>query len=139
MIPFRGLAFHIRWILESMSVKLGINVVRLTRQFTGVGRYLECLLRHWAEHGAPFDEVILYAPQRLRADLVEFPLEAFTVRLVGQQGPDPVWEWRSLRHAAQEVDVLFCPSYTVPIGFDGRCAVSYHGPAYNEGLGFEAM
>ena len=40
---------------------LGVNVVRLTRQFTGVGRYIECVLAEWSRMDLPFDEVILYA------------------------------------------------------------------------------
>ena len=111
-------------------MKLGVNAVRLTRPFTGVGRYLECVLREWAKAGTPFDEVILYAPSGVRRDLVELPLEGYRVKIVGSPGPDPFWEWRSLRLAARrEVDVLFCPSYTIPMGYSGRCAVTYLGPA----------
>ncbi len=122
-----------------MSTRLGINVVRLTRPFTGVGRYIECLLRRWARRGTPFDEVVLYAPAPIRSDLAQFPLESYSVRVTASAAPDPIWEWRSLRQAADEVDVLFCPSYTIPVGYRGPCAVSYLGPAYNAGLDYQAL
>ncbi len=120
-------------------MKLGINVVRLTRPFTGVGRYVECLLRHWARRGTPFDEVILYAPKPIRTDLAQVPLEPFTVRLVGRPCSDPLWETVWLGRAARDADVLFCPSYTAPLRCQTPYAVSYLGPAVHEGLGYAAF
>ena len=110
-------------------MRQGVNVVRLTRPFTGVGRYVECLLREWAHMDLPFDDIVLFAPARIREDLAAIPLNRFRVEVVGPKLPDPVWEWSSLRRASRDVDVLFCPSYTVPRGYRGRCAVTYHGPA----------
>ena len=42
-------------------MRLGVNVVRLTRPYTGVGRYVDCLLREWAGMTLPFQEVVLYS------------------------------------------------------------------------------
>lgn len=118
---------------------LGINAVRLTRNFTGVGRYLECLLRHWADNGTAFRRVILYVPKSIREDLVTFPIDAFEVRELPFSGPDPLWERRRLNAAADETDVLFGPSYTLPFGYRGPCAVAYLGPAHNPRFNYQAV
>jgi hypothetical protein len=111
------------------NLKLGVNVVRLTREFTGVGRYIECLLSEWATMEIPFTEVVLYAPRSLRNDLAVFPPGRYRIETIDSVLPDPLWERSHLGRAAAGCDVLFCPSYTMPIGFLGRCAVTYHGPA----------
>lgn len=112
-------------------MKLGVNIVRLTRSFTGVGRYIECLLNEWARTPQPFDEIVLYTPAPIAQERVTFPLDKFRVEVLGKPAPDPVWEYRQLRRAAKHIDVLFCPSYTLPLGYRGRCAVTYLGPSEN--------
>lgn len=120
-------------------MKLGVNVVRLTRPFTGVGRYVECLLREWSAMEWPFDEIVLYAPAPIREDLALVSLARFRVKTIASKLPDPIWEWASLKRAARDVDVLFCPSYTLPLGYKGRCAVTYHGPARYRGWSPRAL
>ncbi|MBI4454499.1 MAG: glycosyltransferase family 4 protein [Acidobacteria bacterium] len=111
-------------------MRLGVNVVRLTRQYTGVGRYIECLLLEWSRTAVPFREVVLFAPAPIDPKRTVFPLDRFQVEITGPKAPDPVWEW-TLRQKAREVDVLFCPSYTIPVGYPGKCVVTYLGPAEN--------
>ncbi|MEE8585286.1 MAG: glycosyltransferase family 1 protein, partial [Acidobacteriota bacterium] len=113
--------------------------MRLTRPFTGVGRYIECLLNEWAAWDVPFQEIVLYAHSALRQDLAVFPLQRYKLRLVGRKLPDPLWEWTALKRAHREVDLLFCPSYTVPLGYPGRCAVSYLGPAQHPARSLHAL
>lgn len=108
---------------------LGVNVIRLTRKFTGVGRYLECVLREWSGMELPFERVLLYTHTLLRQEHVAFPLERFEQRVIGRVVPDPLWEAVWLRQAAKEVDVLYCPSYSIPWAYPGRCAVTYLGPS----------
>ncbi|MFQ5739067.1 MAG: glycosyltransferase family 4 protein [Acidobacteriota bacterium] len=109
--------------------RLGVNIVRLTRPFTGVGRYVECILDQWSRMKVPFSEIVLYAPREIDSGRVVFSIDEFRMRVVGKTMPDPLWEWQHLTRAAREVEVLFCPSYTVPLGYAGKCAVSYLGPA----------
>jgi glycosyltransferase involved in cell wall biosynthesis len=120
-------------------MRLGINVVRLTRPFTGVGRYLDRLLAEWAALPLPFDEVVLYTPSPLEAGRVHFPLDRFPTEVIPGRGPDPLWEWRALRPRHREVDLLFCPSYTVPIGYAGPAVVTYFGPSTNRRWSLEAL
>jgi glycosyltransferase involved in cell wall biosynthesis len=110
-------------------MKLGVNVIRLTRDFTGVGRYIECILDQWARSDQPFDEIRLYTHTPLVASKVLFPLEKFEQRVIGSRVPDPIWEGTALRTCVDEVDVLFAPSYTIPIGWTGKVLVTNHGPA----------
>ena len=116
--------------------RLGINVVRLTRPFTGVGRYIECLLREWAEMELPFDEVVLYAHSPLQP--AAFPADRFRVVRDGPALPDPLWEAWTLRRHARDVDVLFSPSYTLPVACPGTTAVTYFGPSENRPGSWEA-
>ena len=119
-------------------MKLGFNAVRLTRPFTGVGRFAECVLAEWSRTTLPFEKVILYSPIPIDPARVVFPLEAFETRVGGPAGPDPVWENGYLRgRAAGEVDVLFSPSYTLPVHYPGRCAVMNLGPSENRPFSYE--
>jgi glycosyltransferase involved in cell wall biosynthesis len=113
-------------------MRVGIDVVRLTRPFTGVGRYLDRLLVEWSRMTLPFEEVVLFAPRPLDPALVHFPLDRFRLEVLAGGGPDPWWEWRHLRSRHREVDLLFCPSYTMPLGYPGPAVVTYFGPATNE-------
>jgi glycosyltransferase involved in cell wall biosynthesis len=118
-------------------MRLGVNVVRLTRPFTGVGRFIECLLAEWSAMSLPFERITLYAPAPLEARRLAFPLDRFELRVGGPRGPDPLWETRFLRSRASEIDVLFSPSYTLPLGYPGRCAVMNLGPSENRPLSYE--
>lgn len=110
---------------------LGVNAVRFTRKFTGVGRYIECVLKEWSKMEIPFDKVTLYSPSPLSQDNVLFPLEKFNLEVIGTPMPDPLWETLELRKVSQKVDVLFCPSYTVPLMYPGKSMVAYLGPSEN--------
>ena len=118
-------------------MRLGVNAVRLTLPFTGVGRYLDNLLREWSAMTLPFDDVVLYAPARLDPSRVTFPAARYRVEICGRPLPDPIWEWWSLGPRAREIDVLFSPSYTLPLGYRGKAVVSYFGPATNDRGAYE--
>lgn len=115
-------------------MRLGVNAVRLTRPFTGIGRYLECVLDEWSRMDLPFDRVTLYAPSPIDPRRVIFPLERFAMVVGGPKGPDPYWEARYLSPRASEMDVLFAPSYTLPLGYPGAAVVTNQGPAQNRPL-----
>lgn len=116
------------------AMRLGINAVRLTRPFTGVGRALECILDEWSRMDLPFERVTLFAPRRIDPGGVIFPLGRFELQVGGPRGPDPYWEARFLTPRARELDVLFAPSYTRPLGYAGPCVVANHGPSEHRPL-----
>ena len=119
-------------------MKLGINIIRLSRNFTGVGRYIECLLNEWSKITHPFDEIVLYSHSNIEQDKVLFPLDAFTLKIVGKPLPDPIWEWCNLRNR-KDVDIMFFPAYTIPLANKNRCVVTYHGPAENKLTSIEGI
>ena len=90
-------------------LRVGIDVVRLTRPFTGVGRYLDRLLVEWSRMPLPFDDVVLYTPAPLEPARVHFPLDRFAIEVIPGRGPDPLWEWRALRPRHRDLDLLFGP------------------------------
>lgn len=118
-------------------MRLGVNVVRLTRPFTGIGRYLECVLDEWSRMDLPFERVRLYSPTPLDPRRVIFPLERFETVVGGPKGPDPYWEARFLTPRASEMDVLFAPSYTLPLRYPGAAIVTNQGPAQNRPLTYQ--
>ncbi|HKA35552.1 MAG TPA: glycosyltransferase family 1 protein [Thermoanaerobaculia bacterium] len=118
-------------------MKLGINAVRLTRPFTGVGRFAECVLEEWSRMKLPFERVILYSPAPIDPARVIFPLDAFETRVGGPSVPDPLWENAYLPGRAAEVDIFFSPSYTLPLRYPGKCAVMNLGPSENRPLTYE--
>jgi glycosyltransferase involved in cell wall biosynthesis len=81
--------------------------------------------------------VTLFTHTHLEQSKITFPLDKFELRVVGRAFPDPIWEATALRRAAASVDVLFGPSYTLPLGFRGKCVVTNHGPAQNERFSYQ--
>jgi len=119
-------------------MRLVVNAVRLTRPFTGVGRYLLALLREWSALDLPFEEVTLVAPGPLHENGV-FPAERYRLVLGGPAWPDPFWEWWTLGARARGSSLLFSPSYTLPSGYRGRAVVTHFGPATNSPGSFESI
>jgi glycosyltransferase involved in cell wall biosynthesis len=108
------------------GVRLGVDGWRINGRRTGVGRYLLNVVSRWTPErlGGRVDEVNLYTP---------VPLDRQDVRLppsVRERVLPPNWRmllWANLRLApAARDDVLFCPSYTRPLGARGRTVVTTH-------------
>lgn len=97
---------------------------------------MECILKEWSDMDVPFDKITLYTHSPLAQDRLAFPLERFNIDVIGRELPDPLWEWRFLSKQSKNLDVLFCPSYTIPLGYTGKCLVTNHGPAENTPGGY---
>lgn len=110
-------------------VQLAVDMSRAAGRRTGVGRYLEYLVREWSSGPLPFERVTLFTP----AATIEPPADddRFVVRVLPSGSGGIRWQIGSLRSAASKHDLLFAP-YAVPPGFRGRTAVSnlgiYEGP-----------
>jgi glycosyltransferase involved in cell wall biosynthesis len=106
--------------------RLGISARRLAGRRLGVGRYIEYLLREWARGGSPFDEVALYSRDPIGPDLL-----ALSGRYRNELVTSPIetlyWEQIALAWTARRDDVLFCPSYTMPLFRRGRTVIMNHG------------
>jgi glycosyltransferase involved in cell wall biosynthesis len=106
-------------------MRFGINAQRLAGQRLGVGRYIEYLLKNWSKMLRPTDRMSIYVRDPVHVeDLMLPPRSSFEVihpRLTGL-----LWEQTMLPLRAKELDVLFGPSYTLPLAYSGRCVVATH-------------
>jgi glycosyltransferase involved in cell wall biosynthesis len=105
--------------------RIGVNALRLSGQRLGIGRYLEYLLRHWNTMLAADERVILYVREPFDARSLGLS-NAFEVRELPSRLGGMPWESLVLARRWRETDVLFCPSYTIPLGYRGRTVVATH-------------
>jgi glycosyltransferase involved in cell wall biosynthesis len=106
-------------------MRFGINALRLSGQRLGIGRYIEYLLKDWDTMLDPGDRVIVYVREPF--DTQDLGLsEAFEIRHLPSRHNGVRWEQFVLARHWHETDVLFCPSYTVPLHYRGRLVVATH-------------
>lgn len=105
-------------------MRLGIDGQRLQGQRLGVGRYIEYLVKYWGEQKEPTDKVTLFLRGGNNHDVPPYPgveLAPLAPALTGQ-----LWQNLILGRELRKVDVLFCPSYTVPVLRQGTFVVATH-------------
>ena len=105
-------------------MKLGIIGRRLCEPLTGVGRYLEYLLRYWALD-SHFSRIVVYTPSQPHVRTEEFgaPVEW---RVIPSRLPPLLWENLVLPAKIGRCDLIFAP-YTLPWSLADRGAVSNLG------------
>ncbi len=106
-------------------MKIGYNGLRLARQRFGIGRYIEYTLKNMDPLLEPDEQVIVY----VRDDFNKATLglsEQFEVRQIHSRLDGVWWENFELGRRWREVDVLFNPSYTVPLTWRGPQVVATH-------------
>jgi glycosyltransferase involved in cell wall biosynthesis len=98
-------------------VRIGINVSRLSGQRLGVGRYLEYMLKYWSQMLGPGEEVHAYLREAVPAEtLAHLNLSpAIKLQQVGPKLTGVLWENSSMALRARHMDVLFGPSYSLPL------------------------
>ena len=106
-------------------MQVGFDAQRLAGQRLGVGRYIEYLLRHWTSQMQPDENCTIFLRRPLPpSDPIgtgRFPARVLAPSLSGL-----LWQNVVLPTAARRTDVLFCPSYSMPLAFRGRCVVAIH-------------
>lgn len=106
-------------------MRIGVDAHRLSLQRFGIGRYIEYLLKHMGPLLESHERMLIYVRDAQHAESLElsdrFEIKALPSRL------DGVW-WENLVLARQshELDVLFGPSYTIPLTFRGKTVVATH-------------
>jgi len=106
-------------------MRIGFNGQRLSGQQLGVGRYIQYLLRNWEQQLLADDEVTIFLRSSL--DWTFSPSAGQIRKIVRPSGMSGIpWENLQLRAAASDVDVLFCPAYTAPVGFRKTTVVATH-------------
>ena len=106
-------------------MRIGVDARELGGRATGVGRYLDGLLREWAAGGrAQAHEFVLYA-----AEPIALPLDArrFATRTIPGTG-GTWWEQVQLPRAvaSDHLDVWFAPAYTAPLRVRVPSVVAIH-------------
>ncbi len=99
-------------------MRLGVSAWRFAGQRLGIGRYIEYLLRYWTGH-LESDEVRVFV--REPVDLARFGVRPVVIR---PSLTNALWENFLLPAQTRNLDVLFGPSYTLPVlpkPFGPRC------------------
>ena len=92
---------------------LGVNGIRLVGKRSGTGRAIEALLNCIADLDHPFREFRVYSPAPIPED-VNLPCCARNLVLPSALPPG-LWEQFTLMRAHGRNDLLFCPSYVIPV------------------------
>jgi glycosyltransferase involved in cell wall biosynthesis len=115
-------------------MKIGLNAQRLVGQRLGVGRYLEYLIRHWANMLDASESVEVYLRAPLDGDAERYLgfSDAIRARVLRPRLTGSLWENLLLPPKARRLSVLFGPSYTLPLLYPGPAVVAIH--SVNEAL-----
>jgi glycosyltransferase involved in cell wall biosynthesis len=109
-------------------MRIGVSAWRLTGQRLGIGRYIEYLLQYWGTMLDPSDEVTVF----VREPLLPPGLQT-SVRVIQPALTNALWENLLLPAHTKGLDVLFGPSYTLPLLPRCRSVVSIHSVDEVEG------
>jgi glycosyltransferase involved in cell wall biosynthesis len=105
--------------------ELAVVGARLAEPLTGVGRYLEKLLEHWADADHPFERIVVHAPAKtlLSAQALSGRNQE---RIIPRRFSPLYWEQVQLVSALRGADIVFAP-YTLPLLAASRGVVSNLG------------
>jgi glycosyltransferase involved in cell wall biosynthesis len=107
------------------QLRIGFDGFRISGQPFGIGRYIEYMLKHWNHLLVPNEKVLIYVKDQFDAKALGLS-DAFEVRHLPSRLSGVWWEHLVLASRWREMDVLFGPSYTVPLNFKGRSVVATH-------------
>lgn len=105
-------------------MRIGVIARRLQGSRFGIGRYTEYVLKYWNELLAPGERVVLYTQAPVTLPFATD--ETVTIRPIGPRLTGALWENLVLPRVQREVDVLFGPSYTLPLTYRGPSVVATH-------------
>lgn len=111
-------------------MRIGIDARELAGRPTGVGRYLDALLREWkVMPEAAAHEFLLYGPTLPPPDMTTS--ERLGLRPIEGSG-GTLWEQTALRRAAEHdsLDVFFAPAYSAPLRLRVPIALTVHDVSF---------
>jgi hypothetical protein len=111
--------------MATYNMILGVNGIRLVGKRSGVGRAIEAVLRFLDEVDHPFNDVRVYTPLPLGEDVV-LPSCATNVVLRSSLS-NALWEQITLLKAHGARNLLFCPSYVIPLLAKCPTLLVHHG------------
>lgn len=106
-------------------MRFGVDAIRLSGQRFGIGRYTEYLLKHWSTLLEPTERVVVFVRDPFEKEALGLS-DAIEVRMLPSRMGGVLWEHVVLARHWREVDVMFGPSYTVPLNYRGRTVVATH-------------
>ena len=106
-------------------MRVGVIARRLSGRRYGVGRYLEYLLRYWDRMAPASDRFTLLAPEPFSQEGLGLS-SRFDIRVIRPSLTGATWENLVVPRIAKQVDVLFGPSYTIPLLYSGHTVVATH-------------
>src|SRR5262245_60410938 len=107
-------------------MRFGVDAQRLEgQQRLGVGRYIQYLVKYWSQTLAPGEQMTLYSRDPVNGH--EMSLSGSIANKVLRPRLTTItWQNIVLARHAREVDVLFCPSYSMPLRYPGRTVLAIH-------------
>jgi glycosyltransferase involved in cell wall biosynthesis len=106
-------------------VHIGVSGWRLHGQRLGMGRYIEYQLKYWAPALQPAERVTVYVHEPFEPRSIGLP-STYSARVIRPKLSNALWENLLLPFGARDVDVLFGPSYTLPLTYRGRSVLVLH-------------
>jgi glycosyltransferase involved in cell wall biosynthesis len=106
-------------------MRYGFNALRLAGQRFGIGRYIEYTLKNMDPLLESDERVVVYVREPFDKNAIGLS-DAFEVRQIPSRLDGVWWENFVLGRHWREVDVLFNPSYTVPLTWKGLQVVATH-------------
>lgn len=105
---------------------LVVDALRAAGPRTAMGRYIERMASWWSRSPCPFDRIVMVCPEPALIGRLgtATPVE---VRAIAAGWPRLAWEQVALPAWARNASLLYCPSYTAPLGFPGPLVVANHG------------
>ena len=111
--------------LRERFMRIGFSGWRLAGQRLGIGRYIEYMLKHWNALLEPSDRVIIFVHEPFDRNSLGLS-DQFRVEVIKPRLTNAVWENILLPRHLRDIDVLFGPSYTVPVLYRGKTVVAIH-------------
>ena len=108
-----------------MTRRIVIDGRRLTAGRTGVGRYLESLLRQWAASELPAEETVVVLADPAGLDLMP-SAPGLSARVVAPGLPGLLWERFGLARSLRPGDLLFAPANLAPRNWSGATVLVVH-------------
>lgn len=106
---------------------LGVNGIRLVSKRSGVGRAIEAILHCLGERQHPFSQIRVYTPKPLDKS-IKLPEICHNVVLPAPSWlPPALWEQFILLWGHGRQELLFCPSYVMPLLASCPTVVAHHG------------
>ena len=104
---------------------IGVSAWRLHGQRMGIGRYIEYVLRYWQPMLAAHERVSIFVHEPLSTQSLGLS-DAFSEHVVRPRLTNALWENLLLPSAARQTDVMFGPSYTLPLTYRRPTVVAIH-------------